>query len=39
MSRYGLGETGGATRAAIVLYTTAEEIDRLIAAVHSLRRR
>ena len=39
MSRYGLGETGGAIRAAIVLYTTAEEIARLIAAVHSLWRR
>jgi cysteine desulfurase family protein (TIGR01976 family) len=33
MSRYGLAETGGAIRASIVLYTTAEEIDRLIAAV------
>jgi selenocysteine lyase/cysteine desulfurase len=33
MSRYGLAETGGAIRASIVLYTTAEEIDRLVAAV------
>jgi cysteine desulfurase family protein (TIGR01976 family) len=33
MSRFGLAETGGAVRAAIVLYTTAEEIDRLVAAV------
>ncbi|MDX6588504.1 MAG: hypothetical protein QOI31_2977 [Solirubrobacterales bacterium] len=33
MSRYGLAETGGAIRAAIVLYTTTEEIDRLVAAV------
>jgi cysteine desulfurase family protein (TIGR01976 family) len=36
MSRYGLAETGGAIRAAIVLYTTAEEIDRLVAAVAAL---
>ncbi len=36
MSRYGLGETGGAIRAAIVLYNTAEEIDRLVAAVAAL---
>jgi selenocysteine lyase/cysteine desulfurase len=33
MSRYGFAETGGAIRASIVLYTTAEEIDRLVAAV------
>ena len=33
MSRYGLAETGGAIRASIVLYTTADEIDRLVAAV------
>ena len=33
MDRFGLAETGGAIRAAIVLYTTAEEIDRLVAAV------
>jgi cysteine desulfurase family protein (TIGR01976 family) len=33
MSRYGLAETGGAIRASIVLYTTTEEIDRLVAAV------
>ncbi|HYH62805.1 MAG TPA: aminotransferase class V-fold PLP-dependent enzyme, partial [Solirubrobacterales bacterium] len=38
MSRYGLGETGGAIRAAIVLYTTAEEIDRLVAAVAAISR-
>ena len=29
MSRFGLAETGGAIRASIVLYTTAEEVDRL----------
>jgi cysteine desulfurase family protein (TIGR01976 family) len=39
MSRYGLGDSGGAIRAAIVLYTTAEEIDRLVAAVAALPRR
>ena len=33
MSRYGFAETGGAIRASIVLYTTADEIDRLVAAV------
>ena len=33
MSRYGLGRDGGAIRASIVLYTTAEEVDRLISAV------
>lgn len=33
MSRYGLAEAGGAIRASIVLYTTTEEIDRLVAAV------
>jgi cysteine desulfurase family protein (TIGR01976 family) len=33
MSRYGFAETGGAIRASIVLYTTAEEIDRLVAVV------
>ena len=38
MSRYGLAETGGAIRAAIVLYTTAEEIDRLVAAVAAVAR-
>ncbi len=36
MSRYGLADTGGAIRAAIVLYNTAEEIDRLVAAVAAL---
>jgi cysteine desulfurase family protein (TIGR01976 family) len=35
MSRFGLSESGGAVRASIVLYTTAEEIDRLITAVAS----
>lgn len=33
MHRFGLAETGGAIRASIVLYNTAEEIDRLIVAV------
>ena len=36
MDRFGLAETGGAIRAAIVLYTTDEEIDRLVAAVAAL---
>lgn len=36
MRRFGLAETGGAIRASIVLYNTAEEIDRLIDAVGHL---
>jgi cysteine desulfurase family protein (TIGR01976 family) len=36
MRRFGLAETGGAVRASIVLYNTAEEIDRLIDAVARL---
>ena len=35
--RYRLGESGGAVRASIVLYTTAAEVDRLVQAVASLR--
>jgi cysteine desulfurase family protein (TIGR01976 family) len=38
MSRYGLDQTGGAIRAAIVLYTADEEIDRLVAAVAAIAR-
>jgi selenocysteine lyase/cysteine desulfurase len=34
--RYGLGESGGAVRASIVLYTTAAEVDRLVQAVAAL---
>jgi selenocysteine lyase/cysteine desulfurase len=34
--RYGLGDSGGAVRASIVLYTTAEEVDRLVQAVAAL---
>jgi cysteine desulfurase family protein (TIGR01976 family) len=34
--RYGLGDSGGAVRASIVLYTTAAEIDRLVKAVAAL---
>ncbi len=36
MRRYGLGETGGAVRASIVLYNTAEDVDRLLEAVDAL---
>jgi selenocysteine lyase/cysteine desulfurase len=36
MRRFGLAETGGAVRASIVLYNTAEETDRLIGAVARL---
>lgn len=34
--RYGLGDSGGAVRASIVLYTTAAEVERLIQAVAEL---
>lgn len=34
--RYGLGDSGGAVRASIVLYTTAAEVDRLVQAVAAL---
>jgi selenocysteine lyase/cysteine desulfurase len=34
--RYGLGGSGGAVRASIVLYNTAAEIDRLVQAVAAL---
>ena len=33
MGRYGLAESGGAIRASIVLYNTADEVDRLVAAI------
>ena len=36
MHRFGLAETGGAIRASIVLYNSADEIDRLIDAVAQL---
>jgi selenocysteine lyase/cysteine desulfurase len=36
MRRLGLSETGGATRASIVVYTTAGEVDRLLRAVEEL---
>jgi cysteine desulfurase family protein (TIGR01976 family) len=36
MRRFGLAEAGGAVRASIVLYNTAEEIDRLVDAVARL---
>jgi cysteine desulfurase family protein (TIGR01976 family) len=39
MNRYGLRDSGGAIRAAIVLYTTADEIDRLVSAVAALAKR
>jgi cysteine desulfurase family protein (TIGR01976 family) len=35
MRRFGVADAGGAVRVSIVLYTTAEEIDRLITAVAS----
>lgn len=34
--RFGLGDSGGAVRASIVLYTTAAEVDRLVQAVAAL---
>ncbi|HEU5266588.1 MAG TPA: aminotransferase class V-fold PLP-dependent enzyme, partial [Jatrophihabitans sp.] len=36
MHRYGLADSGGAVRASIVLYTSAEEVDRLVQAVSVL---
>jgi cysteine desulfurase family protein (TIGR01976 family) len=36
MRRFGLGDSGGAVRASIVLYTTTSEIDRLVDAVAEL---
>lgn len=36
MRRFGLAETGGAVRASIVLYNTAEDVDRLLDAVAEL---
>jgi cysteine desulfurase family protein (TIGR01976 family) len=36
MRRFGLGDSGGAVRASIVLYNTAEDVDRLVDAVAEL---
>jgi cysteine desulfurase family protein (TIGR01976 family) len=36
MRRFGLAETGGAVRASIVLYNTAEDVDRLLDGVAEL---
>jgi cysteine desulfurase family protein (TIGR01976 family) len=36
MRRFGLGDSGGAVRASIVLYNTPEDVDRLVAAVADL---
>ena len=36
MRRLGLEDTGGAVRVGIVHYNTAEEVDRLLAALHEL---
>lgn len=36
MKRFGLSESGGAVRASLVLYNTADEVDRLLAAVAAL---
>ena len=36
MRRFGLAETGGAVRASIVLYNTADEVDRLVDALATL---
>ena len=33
MRALGLGDSGGAVRAGVVCYTTAEEVDRLLAAL------
>ncbi len=39
MRRFGLGDSGGAIRASIVLYNTREDVDRLLAAVAEIARR
>ena len=39
MRRFGLGDSGGAIRASIVLYNTREDVDRLLAAVADIARR
>ena len=36
MHRFGLADTGGAVRASIVLYNTADDVDRLVNAVADL---
>ncbi|MFL5864963.1 MAG: aminotransferase class V-fold PLP-dependent enzyme, partial [Solirubrobacteraceae bacterium] len=36
MSRFRLAETGGAVRASLVLYNTAEDVDRLLEALSEL---
>ena len=36
MNRFGLGESGGAVRASLVLYNTAADVDRLVEAVAEL---
>jgi cysteine desulfurase family protein (TIGR01976 family) len=36
MRRFGLGESGGAVRASIVLYNTADEVARFLAAVEEI---
>jgi cysteine desulfurase family protein (TIGR01976 family) len=36
MRRFGLGDSGGAIRASIVLYNTPRDVDRLVAAVAEL---
>jgi cysteine desulfurase family protein (TIGR01976 family) len=36
MERFGLSESGGAIRVSIVLYSTAEEVDRLIEGVRAV---
>lgn len=36
MRRFGLGESGGAIRASVVLYNTPEDVDRLVDAVAEL---
>jgi len=36
MHRFGLADTGGAVRASIVLYNTADDVDRLVNAIADL---
>ena len=36
MKRFGFADSGGAVRASIVLYTTGDEVDRLVEAVRAL---
>jgi cysteine desulfurase family protein (TIGR01976 family) len=38
MQRYGLGDSGGAVRASIVLYNDRDDVDRLLAAVDEISR-